>query len=104
PKGGKFARHKDTPRTPDLIGTLVVGLPIAHTGGAFVVDGGGSAQKFEWGKPTANMLPWVALFSDADHEIERVKSGTRVTMVYALRRTDVPRTDKSTATACEGVR
>ena len=96
PKGGKFARHKDTPRTADLVGTLVVGLPIAHTGGAFVVDdGGGSSQKFEWGKPTAaGTLPWVALFSDADHEIEPVKSGTRVTLVYALRRTDTARTDK----------
>src|SRR5262245_50747618 len=29
PKGGHFARHKDTPRDEDLIGTLVVCLPVA---------------------------------------------------------------------------
>ena len=94
--GGKFARHKDTPRTADLIGTLVVGLPIAHTGGGFVIDGGdGAPQKIDWGEPMAGALPWVALFSDADHEIEPVTSGTRATLVYALHRTDTPRVDKS---------
>jgi hypothetical protein len=30
PVGGQFARHKDTPKPADLVGTLVVGLPIAH--------------------------------------------------------------------------
>ena len=92
-KGDKFTRHKDTPRTADLVGTLVVGLPIAHTGGAFVVDDGNDKQKFDWGKATAGSLPWVALFSDVDHEIEQVKSGARVTLVYSLHRTDQPRSD-----------
>ncbi|HEU0034799.1 MAG TPA: hypothetical protein VFQ53_29445 [Kofleriaceae bacterium] len=93
PKGGKFARHKDTPRTMNLVGTLVVGLPIAHTGGAFVVDDGRSQQTFDWSKTPAGQLPWVALFTDVDHWIEPVKSGSRVTLVYALHRTDQPRTD-----------
>jgi hypothetical protein len=92
-KGDKFSRHKDTPRVEELIGTLVVGLPIAHTGGAFVVDDGRAPQTFDWSKPTANTLSWVALFSDVDHEIEPVKSGARVTLVYALHRTDQPRSD-----------
>lgn len=93
-KGDKFTRHKDTPRAAELIGTLVVGLPVAHTGGTFVVDDGRGAQKFDWsGKPAADTLPWVALFSDVDHEIEPVKSGARVTLVYALHRTDQPRSD-----------
>jgi hypothetical protein len=92
-KGDKFTRHKDTPRAEELIGTLVVGLPVAHTGGAFVVDDGRGAQKFDWSKPTPASLPWVALFSDVDHEIEPVKSGARVTLVYALHRTDQPRSD-----------
>jgi hypothetical protein len=93
-KGDKFTRHKDTPRAADLIGTLVVGLPIAHTGGTFVVDDGRGAQKFDWsGKRAADTLPWVALFSDVDHEIQPVKSGARVTLVYSLHRTDQPRSD-----------
>ncbi len=92
-KGDKFSRHKDTPRNEELIGTLVVGLPIAHTGGAFVVDDGRAPETFDWSKPAANTLPWVALFSDVDHEIEPVKSGARVTLVYSLHRTDQPRSD-----------
>ena len=93
PKGGKFDRHKDTPRAKNLIGTLVVGLPIAHTGGAFVVDDGRSQHRFDWSTAVAGALPWVALFTDVDHSIETVKSGSRVTLVYALHRTDEPRAD-----------
>lgn len=93
PVGGKFERHKDTPRDLDLVGTLVVGLPIAYTGGAFVVDDGRSQQRFDWGKTAASKLPWVALFTDVDHSIEPVKTGARVTLVYALHRTERARTD-----------
>jgi hypothetical protein len=93
-KGDKFTRHKDTPRSLDLIGTLIVGLPIEHTGGTFVVDDGRGAKRFDWsGKPAAGVTPWVALFSDVDHEIEPVKSGTRITLVYSLHRTNQPRSD-----------
>jgi len=91
-KGDKFTRHKDTPRSLDLIGTLIVGLPIEHTGGTFVVDDGRGAKTFDWsGKPAAGVVPWVALFSDVDHEIQPVKSGTRITLVYSLHRTAQPR-------------
>ncbi len=93
-KGDKFTRHKDTPRSVDLIGTLIVGLPIEHTGGTFVVDDGRGAKRFDWsGKPAAGFVPWIALFSDVDHEIEPVTAGTRVTLVYALHRTAEPRAD-----------
>ncbi|HEU0036166.1 MAG TPA: hypothetical protein VFQ53_36385 [Kofleriaceae bacterium] len=94
PVDGKFGRHKDTPRTPELVGTLIVGLPIAHTGGAFEIDDGRGAQVFDWsGTSDPTTLPWVALFSDVDHEIKPVTSGARVTLVYALFQTDRPRPD-----------
>ena len=93
-KGDKFTRHKDTPRSIDLIGTLIIGLPIEHTGGTFVVDDGRGAKEFDWsGKPAAGVVPWVALFSDVDHEIKPVTSGTRITLVYALHRTALPRVE-----------
>jgi hypothetical protein len=93
-KGDKFTRHKDTPRSADLVGTLIVGLPIAHTGGTFVIDDGRGEQTFDWsGKPAPGVVPWVALFTDVDHEIKPVKSGARVTLVYALHRTGEPRSD-----------
>jgi hypothetical protein len=104
PKGGKFERHKDTPRAKNLIGTLVVGLPIKHTGGAFHVDDGRDAKVYDWSKTPSDVLPWVALFSDVDHEIKPVQSGTRVTLVYALHRSDRPRTDAAWTKRNEALR
>jgi hypothetical protein len=94
PKGGKFARHKDTPRTPDLVGTLVVGLPIAHEGGQFEIVDGGKPHVVDWsGTPERGSVRWVALFSDLDHAIKPVTSGARVTLVYSLSRSTRARTD-----------
>ena len=90
--GGKFVRHRDTPYTRDLVGTLVVGLPIAHTGGAFVVDDGSEKRSYDWGAPIdAHTVRWAALFSDVDHEVSEVATGARVTLVYALDSTSMPR-------------
>ncbi len=96
--GGRFARHKDTPRDPALVGTLVVGLPIAHQGGAFLVDNGGEDHVVDWsGTPDPTTLRWVAMFSDADHEIEPVIDGARVTLVYSLSRSGRKRDDATYA-------
>ena len=94
PKDGVFVRHKDTPRTRDLVGTLVVGLPIAHEGGRFQVEDGRGLHEFDWsGEPDPKTLRWVALFSDVDHEVTPVTSGARVTLVYSLHQSDRPRSD-----------
>jgi len=94
PEDGKFSRHKDTPGTQDLVGTLVVEIPHAHEGGAFVVDDGETVREFDWSGPAnPKALRWVALFSDVDHEVRPVTKGTRITLVYALIRTDTPRLD-----------
>jgi hypothetical protein len=94
PQGGLFARHKDTPRTPDLVGTLVVGLPIQHAGGRFEIVDGGKPHIVDWsGKVKPNAARWVALFSDLDHSIKPIKSGARVTLVYSLSLSQRPRID-----------
>ena len=94
PNGGQFARHKDTPRTASLVGTLVVGLPISHEGGAFWITDSSKPHVIDWsGKQDRSAVRWVALFSDLDHEIKPVTSGSRVTLVYSLSRSNRPRTD-----------
>jgi hypothetical protein len=94
PKGGKFARHKDTPRTKDLVGTLIVGLPILHEGGGFEIVDGGKPHVIDWsGKVDPAVVRWVALFSDLDHAIKPITSGARVTLVYSLARSTRPRVD-----------
>lgn len=106
PKGGKFAKHKDTPRTKHLVGTLVVGLPIAHEGGQFELsDGIEDPIEIDWsGKPDASSVRWVALFSDIDHEVKPVTSGSRVTLVYALTLSDRPRADRKHDKRLENLR
>lgn len=96
PPGGHFVRHKDTPHSPDLLGTLVVGLPIAHQGGAFHIDDGFEPRIVDWsGRPDPKRLPWVALYGDVDHEIKEVEAGARVTLVYALTRAGRTRLGRS---------
>jgi len=94
PIGGHFTPHRDTPLSPDLIGTLVVGLPIEHAGGGFEVDDGDEPRVVEWGGPVdPTLVRWVALFGDVDHAVHPVISGTRVTLVYALALSDRFRDD-----------
>ncbi len=88
--GGHFARHKDTPRTADLVATLVVALPIEHEGGALRIG----RETIDWSGPCApNQLRWAAMFTDVDHAVEVVRRGARVTLTYALERTGRARDD-----------
>ncbi|WAS91442.1 2OG-Fe(II) oxygenase [Nannocystis punicea] len=40
PPGGHFVRHRDTPRDGDMLGTLVVLLPLPHSGGDLTIREG----------------------------------------------------------------
>ena len=94
-RAGRFLRHKDTPRSRDLLGTLIVGLPIAHKGGEFEVVDGGQKHEIDWSgeSPDTGSVRWVAFFSDVDHAIAPIKSGSRVTLVYSLTRSRQARID-----------
>lgn len=93
--GGHFVTHKDTPRDPDVFGTLVVCLPLAFEGGKLVVVHGSRAI-FDWAPvsgmsfakvdPTGRQIRWAAFFGDVDHFIEPVRFGCRATLTYELRR------------------
>lgn len=109
-KGGKFAKHKDTPRGDDMLGTLVLCLPSLFRGGGMTVSMGDESHEYfqlgRWSWESANnghpswwdtysnkdpdfsKIPWCAFFADVDHEIHQVTSGLRVTVAYLLRRKD----------------
>lgn len=89
--GGRFAVHKDTPRDPAVFATLVVRLPVSFRGGRLVLEHPEGACAFDWGdgyfeRPDPLALQWAAFFADVDHEIETVRSGTRVTLTWHLTR------------------
>lgn len=109
-KGGKFVKHKDTPRGEDMLGTLVVCLPSLFTGGGLEVTMGNEKQlyfarkaEYSWGtaeggcrewwsthccKKAANTLVWAAFFADIDHQILEVEDGLRITVAFLIRRKD----------------
>ena len=92
---GHFVRHKDTPRDVEVFGTLVVCLPVPFLGGRLMLHHE-STRAYDWGTSSAyyrsrdqaadHRVRWAAFYGDVDHEIERVRSGTRVTLTWLLRR------------------
>ena len=108
-KGGKFLKHKDTPRGDDMIGTLLICLPSLFCGGDLKVQMGDEDATYFVGGDTWSgerkgglyrwwdnryrkddplVLPWCAFFADVDHEIKPVSGGVRMTVAYLLRRKD----------------
>jgi hypothetical protein len=79
--GQFFLAHQDSEKDDTMIGTLVVTLPSAHTGGELVIKHGGQATAYRGSK---SALSLVAFYSDCRHEVLPVKSGYRITLTYNL--------------------
>ena len=68
---GHFKVHKDTPRSPDMIGTLVVCFPSEFKGGNFVLHTEPHTL-FQFDKLSATHFQWAAFYGDIDHEVKPV--------------------------------
>ena len=91
PKGGHFARHKDTPHGPDMLGTLVLCVSRNFRGGNLTLQRQGDAQRVVFqaeGFGEEMHSRWAAFFGDVDHAVEEVISGERVTLTWILHRTE----------------
>ena len=86
PAGDFFKPHRDTPRAdPGFVRSLVVCLPVGHSGGELVVEHGGQRVEYGWGAgAAAGEVQWAAFFSDCRHEVLAVAQGARVTLTYDL--------------------
>ncbi len=91
---GHFVTHKDTPRDPAVLGTLVACLPVPFRGGRLVLRHD-STRAFDWetgdfyeSRPARDdyRVRWAAFYGDVDHEVESITGGTRVTLTWLLRR------------------
>ena len=85
--GGQFKAHVGTPRSEQMLGTLVVCLPTQFSGGRLVTRHGGKEVHFDWSSPHNNPLQdihWAAFFNDIEHEVLPVTSGYRITLIYNL--------------------
>ncbi|EIE20653.1 hypothetical protein COCSUDRAFT_57220 [Coccomyxa subellipsoidea C-169] len=85
--GDFFKAHVDTPRSADMLGSLVIALPCLHEGGRLTVEHGIECQTFDWSLtelPNAPLLQWGAFYSDCIHEVHPMTSGARITITYNL--------------------
>ncbi|KAG8860879.1 hypothetical protein FRB96_003613 [Tulasnella sp. 330] len=88
--GGHFKIHKDTPKSEDHIGTLLIGLPAPFKGGELLLEHGDQKTTIDWSdthpqlKDDTLSLPWTFFYSDVEHEISPVISGHRLTLAYDI--------------------
>ncbi|MGC9155752.1 MAG: 2OG-Fe(II) oxygenase [Ferrimicrobium sp.] len=79
--GQFFLPHQDSEKDDAMVGSLVVGLPSAFTGGALEVHQGAETTTYRGSKKS---LSFVSFFSDCQHEVKPVTSGYRVVLTYDL--------------------
>ena len=79
--GQFFATHQDAEKDDAMVGTLVVTLPSAHTGGELVIEDRGETMEY---RGSAVAVSLVAFYSDCRHQVLPVKTGNRITLTYNL--------------------
>jgi hypothetical protein len=83
-KGHFFLPHKDSEKEKGMFGTLVVGLPSEHTGGALHVRFDGREEIADFSLADRFSIPYTAFYADCEHEIKPITAGYRVALVYNL--------------------
>lgn len=86
--GGHFKTHKDTPRTPLMIGSLVICFPSEFSGGDFVLHESRYKNEFPFQRLSKTHFQWIAFYGDIDHEVLPVVSGNRITLTYNIMKID----------------
>ena len=79
--GQFFTSHQDSEKTDDMVGTLVVILPAAFTGGAMVIEHHDARVTY---RGSARQLTFVAFYADCHHEVRPIRTGHRVVLTYNL--------------------
>jgi hypothetical protein len=87
PPGGFFKPHVDTQREEKMFGTLVVELSCdKYDGGQLVIEPGHRFPpwdfRYEW--KSKGSAPFIAFYADSSHEVETVRNGYKMSLVYNL--------------------
>ncbi|MFI8089061.1 2OG-Fe(II) oxygenase [Streptomyces sp. NPDC086080] len=80
-KGQFFLPHQDSEKDDAMVGTLVLSLPSAHTGGELVIGHAGQSRTY---RASRTELSLVAFYADCPHEVTPVRTGYRVTLTLNL--------------------
>jgi hypothetical protein len=79
--GQFFVPHQDSEKADDMIGTLVVTLPSAFTGGAIIVQHHDAKVAF---RGSSKDLTFIAFYADCHHQVRPVSDGYRIVLTYNL--------------------
>ena len=82
--GGFFAEHRDTEKAAGMVGTLVLSLPAAGSGGELVVRHKAAEQVIDLIVTDPSELAFAAFYADCRHETRPVREGCRVSLVFNL--------------------
>lgn len=80
-KGQFFLPHQDSEKHEAMLGTLVVSLPSAHTGGELVIEHANESRTY---RASRDELSFVAFYADCRHQVTPVRSGHRLTLTFNL--------------------
>jgi hypothetical protein len=85
--GGHFHVHRDTVRSHDHQGTLLIEVRSNHTGGDLVLENNGEEVRWSLASdfdPSGHMVRYIAFFTDVNHRVESVLSGVRLVLQYDI--------------------
>lgn len=100
--GGHFHVHRDTVRSHDHQGTLLIEVRSPHTGGDMVLEHNG--EEIRWTlscsdleSKLTDMVQYIAFYTDVNHRVEPVTSGVRAVLQYDIyiRNDDDPQSKKA---------
>jgi hypothetical protein len=84
-EGQFFTRHRDSEKSPNMVGTLVVVLPSAYRGGEVVVSHAGQTVTLSTATAArTGHVSFLGFYADCVHETRPVLEGHRVALSYAL--------------------
>ncbi|KAF3062256.1 putative 2og-fe oxygenase protein [Daldinia childiae] len=86
-EGSFFESHKDSENVPGMIGKLVICLPSKHDGGSIHLSHAGKSYVFDTDKTSDFGLTSLSWFSDVTPEIQPLKSGYRLVLIYNVTHT-----------------
>jgi hypothetical protein len=97
--GGHFHVHRDTVRSHDHQGTLLIEVRSTHTGGDLVLEHNG--EEVQWSLAsndsdlTGNLVRYIAFFTDVNHRVEPILSGVRLVLQYDIYATPMDEAQQS---------
>ena len=82
--GGFFSAHRDSEKATGMVGTLVISLPVAGTGGELAIRHKKSEAVIDLRTEDPSELAFAAFYADCVHETRPVVTGHRIVLVYQL--------------------